>query len=346
MELKEKKSLQFELWEECNSKCKYCYLGENNICTPDHLKLKAIKDAYEFISDPAKIKSYNVISYIGGEFFQGQLNTPEIKSNFLKLMEKTADLQIENQIKEFWLMCTLTIGDQKDLYEILQFLNNKYIEANRPELIEQVWLVTSYDTIGRFHSEKMHENWSYHMLHIHELYPGIKFNTCMILTQDLIIKYLNNKFSFSEYQQKYNSSLFFKQPSPGATKIEDETISPLSKEGRRLAKTIMEKKLPGFFPKRETFLQFLIKFKSEHPELYSHLFNIQYRADDLYRNFNDEEDGHRMQYNHRNKENISEMTEGDPDQHLINDQCGHPLDYAAYIDSDACFICDRNLIGN
>ena len=69
MDILNKKSLQFELWHECNSKCKFCYLGSNNIKTPVSLKLKAIKDAIAFISDDKNLESYNVLSYIGGEFF-------------------------------------------------------------------------------------------------------------------------------------------------------------------------------------------------------------------------------------------------------------------------------------
>lgn len=343
MELNEKKSLQFELWQECNSRCTMCYLGENNLHTPNHLKLKAIQDAYDFISDPEKIKPYNTLSYIGGEFFQGQLNIPEIKENFLKLIKKTAELQISGQIKEFWLMCTLTIGNQKDLYDTLDLLKTEYVVANKTELMDQVWIVTSYDTIGRFHTQKMLENWQYHIAKLYEEYAGININTCMILTQDLITKYLNNEFSFHDYQKVYHSALFFKQPAPGATKIDNPNILVTSKEGRRLAKQIMEKKLPGFFPKRDTFLKFLVKFKDDCPELYDHLFNVVYRADDLYRNMNDEEKDHRMQYNHRDKQTKNEIAEGDPNQHLMND-CGHLLDYCAYLDSDECMICDRDMI--
>lgn len=346
MDIHEKKCLQFELWECCNNKCKFCYLGENNKFTPVNLKIKAVEDAYNFISDAEKIAPYNTLSYLGGEFFQGQLETPELKEKFLKLMKKTAELQVSGQIKEFWLLCTLTIGDQKDLYESLDIMHNEYIKAGKPELMEQVWIVTSYDTIGRFHTQKMLDTWDYTMKNLYNKYPGIKFNTCMILTQDLITKYLEDKFSFKEYMDTYHSSIFFKQPSPGSTHIDLEGVSPWSKEGRKRAKEIMEKTLPGFFPKRETFLQFLIKFKQDCPSLYDHLFNIIYRADDLYRNMNDEEEGHRMQLNHRNKSNLVEVTEGDNGLNQINEECGHLLNYAAYIDSDACCLCDRDLIGD
>ena len=127
MKLKEKHSLQFELWQECNSRCKYCYLGENNICTPVELKLKALNDALVFLNDEEKIAPYNTVSYIGGEFFQGQLNTPEIKNRFFDLMHKTAELQIAGKMKEVWIMSTLTIGNQEDLYTALKILKDEYI---------------------------------------------------------------------------------------------------------------------------------------------------------------------------------------------------------------------------
>ena len=343
MDILNKKSLQFELWHECNSKCKFCYLGSNNIKTPVSLKLKAIKDAIAFISDDKNLESYNVLSYIGGEFFQGQLETLELKNAFKDLMTKTAELQITNKINEVWLMCTLTIGDQTDLYENLELLKNIYNQANKPELMKQLWLVTSYDTIGRFHTKKMLDTWDYHMKNIHKQYPFIKFNVCTILTQDLLTKYLNDKFSFHDFQKEYHASFFFKQPSPGSTQPTNTECSLLDQYYE--AKQIMETKLPGFFPKRNTFLEFLIKFKQDCPELYDKLFNLVYRADDLYRNINDEESGHRMQQNHRNKITLEESIVGnEKDCGQNTNKCGHLINYSGYIDSKECMICDRNLI--
>lgn len=343
MSILDKKSLQFELWHECNSKCKFCYLGNNNNKTPIKLKLKAINDALAFISNEENLKEYSVLSYIGGEFFQGQLETQEIKEAFFNLIRKTAELQINNIISEVWLMCTMTIGDQADLYESLNILQNEYNKANKSNLMEQIWLVTSYDTIGRFHTQKMLDTWDYHMKHIHEIYPSLKFNVCTILTQDLITKYLNDEFSFHDFQNEYNANFFFKQPSPGSTQPIHKDLPLLDQYYE--AKQIMESKLPGFFPQRSTFLKFLIKFKQDCPELYDKLFNLVYRADDLYRNFNDEDTGHRMQQNHRNKITLEENIVGDEKDCGQNiNKCGHLINYSGYIDSKECMICDRNLI--
>ena len=343
MELNEKKSLQFELWQVCNNRCLFCYIGEENRYTPDSLKLQALNDAITILNDEEKMKPYNVVSLIGGEFFQGQLNTLEIKNKFFSLIRKIAELQVSDKIQEVWIMATLTIGNQEDLYTSINLMKEVYNNANKPELLNQVWIVTSYDTIGRFHTEKMHDNWKFNMLNLHNRYPEIKFNTCTILTQDLIQKYLNNEFSFNDFMQTYNTNMFFKQPSPGALASLKEGQSPMDQY--REAKQKMEKVLPGFFPKREDFLNFLIKFSQDCPNLYDHLFNVKYRADDLYRNFNYKDK--RMLLNHRNKESKNEITRtGLSDFDTQTAECGHLLNYCAYIDSDACMICDREFVRN
>lgn len=338
----EKKSLQFELWQECNQRCTYCYLGKENRHTPDNLKLDAMQKALDYISDENNIKEYNVISYIGGEFFQGQLNTPDIKATFFNLMKKTAELLALNKIDEIWLMCTLTIGKQEDLYTTLDIFKKELQKQNKLNLLSNIWLVTSYDTIGRFHSVKMENTWDMNMKNIHDKYPEIKFNICTILTEDLLQKYLNNIFSFNDFIKKYNCNFFLKQPSPGSVTI-NKNISPDSIEGQKLGKILMEKTLPGFFPLRKTFIRFLLKFKDDCPGLYDKLFNVKYRADDLFRNFNTNDNKKRMHHIHRNKNKLDGGVNGQ--EKTDKNKCGHLINFAAYLDSDECMICDREAIG-
>ena len=63
---------QFELWRECNCKCTFCTLGDDNCKTPDEIKLKNMRDAYNEIRN-YKAGEVDTIGFIGGEFFQGQL---------------------------------------------------------------------------------------------------------------------------------------------------------------------------------------------------------------------------------------------------------------------------------
>ena len=311
------KQLQFELWQECNSFCKFCYLGKENRFTPTELKIKSCQNAIEKILDLSQYPDIDTISYLGGEFFQGQLNTDELRNKFFELIDKTVWLLNNDYIKNVWIYATLTIGDQKDLYDVL-----KCFKGHKGNL----WILTSYDTLGRFHTEKMLETWDYHMKNIHNLYPDVNLNVTSILTDDCITKYLNNEISFKNMMEEYHCSFFFKQCGTGP-----------------YTKYKMNKILPNFLPSRKKFIKFLTKFrKEESDEMWDKLFNIQYRADNLYRNYNDE--NHCMELNIRHKDSLIEIENNNIDEMKTN-KCGHLLTYASYID-DGCVLCDKKMIEN
>ena len=86
--MREREECQFELWTECNSRCKFCYLSTANIKTPDHIKLKQLDAIIEQVETPDLCEKFNKISFIGGEFFQGQLNNQKVKEKFMLLFDK------------------------------------------------------------------------------------------------------------------------------------------------------------------------------------------------------------------------------------------------------------------
>ena len=307
--------IQYELWRECNCNCTYCTLGFDNHKTENELKLQSMQTAIDELKN-FEPNEHQTVGFIGGEFFQGQLNTPEIKSKFMELMDKSRWLLDNDYIENVWINITLTIGNQNDLYDVL-----KRFEGHKGNL----WLLTSYDTLGRFHSQKMLDNWDYHMKNIHKLYPEIKFNITTILSEDCIDKYLNDNLSFKKMMEEYHCSFFFKQCGNG----------PYSKEE-------MNTILPHFFPPRDKFIDFLQKFRNEeNDEMWNKLFNIHYRADSLYRNFNDK--NHQMELNVRHKDSLNEIENNNKDEMETND-CGHLKVYAAYIDCDDCVLCDKLMI--
>ena len=113
-------------------------------------------------------------------------------------MRKASDLANRHIIKEVWISATLTIGDQKDLYSTIDLFDNP----------AQVWILTSWDSIGRFHSEKMEHNWQFHMKQLKDKYPEIKLNTTIILTQHFIELYLADKFDIERL--KYTNTSPYK----------------------------------------------------------------------------------------------------------------------------------------
>lgn len=316
MKLTEKTTLQFELWHECNNHCKFCYLGSENRVTPDEAKIKSLNSVISYISNEDLYKKYNCLGYIGGEFFQGQLKNPEVKKLFFDLIRKTNELYKRDLIKQFWITATLTIGKQQDLYDSIRIFD-KY---------DDIWILTSWDTMGRFLNKKCEENWLYHVQNLQKEFPGIKINVTVILTGDLIDKYLRNEFRFKNFEDKYNIHWFFKHPSsfvPTTSRGDYETARKDKKKCNEI--------IPNFFPEREKFIKFLIKFKEQEPaDYWTRLYNIQFRADTLIRHFNDGSDS----VNLRSKVDKLDNLDSNPMP------CGHSFVYCAYIDSSQCVLCD------
>ncbi len=310
--------IQYELWRECNCKCTYCTLGIDNCLTSNELKLQSMQTAIDEMKQ-FKSNEHQTVGFIGGEFFQGQLNTPEIKSKFMELITEANNLLNNNIVKDLWLNASLLIGNQDDLYEAINLIDDK----------TKLWVLTSYDTIGRFHTSKMLDTWKYHMNKLHNDYPEVKLNTTSILTGDFIEKYLNDEFDIEDFKAKYHTNLFLK------TTVKPGHLSHLTKQE-------INDKIGNFFPTQEKFQEFLFTYYSrEGEDEYHKLFSNDLRADEVRKNFNDE--------NKRNikfirDKNTLEETIDCIDEHIDNLSCGHSSIYQSYVDSDDCSICDKQQI--
>lgn len=334
-----KKSFQWELWHYCNSLCSFCYLGKENRIHNKERQLKSINDL-DLAINSLNYNEYNNISLIGGEFFQGQLNDEEIHDKFFNIIKKIFSKYLEKKIGSMWITVTLTIGDQKHLYELLDLAEKMKIFPVDKYGASGLWLCTSWDSAGRFHTKKMEQNWEYHIKTIKEKYPWIKFNTTIILQQDFLEKYLNNQFNPKKFMEEFSTTLFYKQP---AAPIMFSAINRNS-FSEEFSRNWIEEKYKynkdfnlQFFPKRETFLKFLYKYYKNDKDTYDRLFNIEYRADELHRNFNNIEHDISM---HRIKDKEAEETG------IITLPCGHICHYAPYINNNKCCICDKRFIEN
>ena len=311
--------IQYELWRECNCNCTYCTLGFDNHKTENKLKLQSMQTAIDEMKN-FEPNEHQTVGFIGGEFFQGQLNTPEIKSKFMELIKVANDLLNNHIVKDLWLNASLLIGNQKDLYEAIDLIDDK----------TKLWILTSYDSIGRFHTPKMLETWQYHMKNIHKLYPEIKLNTTSILTGDFIEKYLNDNIDIKEFKATYHTNLFLK------TTVKPGHLSHLSKQE-------INDKIGNFFPTQERFQEFLFTFyMREGAEEYHNLFSNDLRADEVRKNYNI--DTKRNIKFIRDKQTLEETIDL-IDEHIDNLSCGHSTIYQCYVDSDDCCICNKQEIG-
>ena len=316
-----KKTLQYELWQECNNRCKYCTLGKYAISTPKEMKLEAINTA---ITELQALKQGEVstLGFIGGEFFQGQLQDQEVKDAFMNLVDLSNRLLNEDIIEELWLNVTLTLGTQTDLYETLEKIDRK----------DRLWLLTSYDTIGRFHTKEMFKRWENQLSMIRLLYPEIKRNTTMILTGDFIEKYIDDEIDLHKFALKYDTCIFLKTP------VKPDDKCNLTK------KEINDEMGFDFFPTKNQFMQFLLKYKScEGEEAYENLFSNELKAEELHKNFNDNE--LRNVVFHRSADFKEELECNSELKEIETMPCGHSNIYNCYVDQEGCAICDKNRIG-
>lgn len=301
------KSIQFELWTECNVGCRYCYLGKRIRHTSEEDKLIGIRRARSFL-DSGEYGDYDIIAFIGGEFLQGQLNTFTVYCEFFDLMEKAVKVIKAGKLKGIWVSASMT-EHTAHLLHLMGMFNT--VESEHPQ--GGAWLITSYDNKYRF-TEKTLKTWRHNMLLRKVEFPNVKVNTCSILTQNLIEEYNAGGMTFEEFMETYGTNLYLKPPYLTNFKT----------------KEAQEKRMPGFFPKRKDFLKFLAKvYNQEETYIFDKICNIKFRADALMRS-------NATELEFREKDTTYEIkTEA-----LL--PCGHPRPYNAYIDSDACMLCDKH----
>ena len=70
------------------------------------------------------------------------------------------------KIDEVWISASMTIGNQEDLYDTLSLFDD----------LSKIWILTSYDTIGRFHSEKMKDKWIENLKKLRNFSKDVKIN--------------------------------------------------------------------------------------------------------------------------------------------------------------------------
>lgn len=319
------KCYQYELWQECNNFCTYCYNRHLNELQPKEFKVRSIQGVIDTVNkDKEFFEKYDTIGFIGGEFFQGQMDEPEVEDKFFEMMALLKEKALSGDLKSIWVSATLTIGDQHHLYKMLDMFK----DVNLPEYF---WIVTSYDPVGRFHTKELFENWERNMWKIRDEYPKIRVNTCSILTGALIDKYLEDNEFFDNFLEKYHTTIFIKPP----------TAVVFNEQGIRVPVTLPYRQeynknvIPNWFPTRKQALDFFRTLNIKNPELYGTLLNIHFRSDILVRNYTNQE----TTFEERHKDSKRETDFGG-----VGD-CGHMRYYQIYVDTDEeCLLCDKQTI--
>lgn len=317
------KNIQYELWQECNNHCTYCTLGRSNNCkTSDEMKLEAIKTAIKEIRNLSK-GEVSALGFIGGEFFQGQLHHLEVKSAFMELVDVSNSLLSNGYINELWFNATLIDTDQSDLMMTIDRIENK----------DKLWILTSYDTKGRFHNLGKLSSWISNVHNLHSCFPEVRLNTTMIITGDFIEQYLSGKLDLHKFKQEYGTKLFLKTP------VKPDDLCDKSKE------EINDMLEYEFFPRELDFMKFLMKYKESEGETeFANLFSNDLKAGELHKNFNNDE--LRNVVFTRSSDFKEELHCDKNLKEIEENKCGHSSIYNCFVDTDGCAVCCKNIVAS
>lgn len=247
--------LQYELWKDCHIGCKFCC----NKGAPDLNKIQSLTFVLEKLEDE-EVKDYNEIGFIGGEFFNGELKDTVVKSLFYKVFEKCAKM-LKDGTKQKLYITTALIYDM-DLY-LIPFLN----QLKEWGILDKTLICTSYDVAYRFYTKEREDLWKSNMLRLHNEYPELMLHTEIILTQFFIDAVNNGEFSITDFQNTYHTRCDYIEPASGLYYKDKKEAS---------------KDLPGFFPTKSSYIQFLRKMAETGEIDFDTFVSMELRSSKLY----------------------------------------------------------------
>lgn len=368
-----RKMYQSEIWHLCYQRCKFCFNGQDNLETCEERQLQSIRDIEQKIKFELDYSKYNGISFIGGEFFQGEAHSEEVLKRVVDLFKYCAILYEKKYIGMCWITATLTQPREKiqGLFDFLDWCKiNNIFQPKKEFGSSGLWICTSWDIEGRFHTYQQKKNWENNMKYLRKTYKFLKFTTNMILTGPMMKAYIEGGINLKKFKKEYSTTIFLKQPILGdrfqttaflkrsrsdnrypeesesfnscCRDCSDINYTPTKEEyhdaflrAKQYANKVWYKW--DFFPTEDLMRKFLISVAQKDPEDFMKLFNIVYRSDELHRTYGDK---NRDSMNIRNKQTGMETLED-----LLVNTCGHVMTYACYSDNNHCCLCLRDEIG-
>jgi len=274
-----KRIFQFELTQECKNNCQFCYnSGCKSKVDPD--KIDNLLRVHSFLNSD-EVTGYDGLGLIGGELFDGQFSS-YVEELLFREIFPVALYSFRDKHCELRVSSALMMNDPSFMIDVLKGTTVSTIFD-----YSTINICTSYDTRGRFNTEKQLNNWKRNMKLLKEVFPAILLHTEIILTQDFIDKSLNGEFDLEEFSREYDTGIDFIEPNSGFYYKD---------------KYEMSKHLPWFFPKRESFIDFVMMLRdSDYSNVHS-LLDLYLRADSLVMKVN----GKMVRFDNRNtvRENL------------------------------------------
>ena len=278
--------VQIRLWDDCINNCSFCSLQNRSRNTPLESKKIRLQKSVELV----KTLDAKQIGLIGGEFFEGQLKGCEHEWDLL------LDALLQTNAKTF-----ITANLIHEQY---------YLQESIKKMGERLLLCTSYDEVGRFHTEEAKQAWFQRIDDLHQ--QGIYvFCTC-VQTQDLF-----------ESQTELPEWLFVNLCDPHLGVDWYINVDKANYHEHLIAENQWFN-----LPKRRT----AVKWLREHPNTTARYVAYDATHSDTIYSFDE------------NNELIKEFEERLTAENCVNPACGHPYFCMCYADSDKCMMCDAERV--
>ena len=169
------KRYEISLWDNCSNGCTFCWTFRSPKANKvDNLKrIAAVEKAKEIIKD---ITPDDDVLITGGEIFDTKTEDEELNIELAQLLEQLVLCVIFKRIRHLFIITNFLNSNQKLLdyfYKLLTPLSK--------EQINRVHITTSYDVIGRFHSEESKNEFFQHLSQFAQVLPqnNLVVNTIM-----------------------------------------------------------------------------------------------------------------------------------------------------------------------
>lgn len=235
------KFIQYELWKDCRNHCKFCY----NYGQADKYTKTAALDYFLKKLDDPEVDEYDEIGFIGGEFFDNQLEDSEVKNKFYKLFEKCAEKRKVGKLNKLYVTTALMFDPKPYLIPFIDYLK-------KLGLIDITLLCTSYDSKYRFRNHYKKELWEANMIMLYEMYPELTLHTEIIMTEFFMQEVIDDKFSITDFHNRFHTWIDYVHPQRWTSKLTKEQCHAI---------------LPDFFAHKDTLIKFLHKTVIEKHEI-------------------------------------------------------------------------------
>lgn len=257
------KFIQYELWKDCSNHCSFCYnYGQEDNMT----KLKSL----EFFKNKLlekEVDDYNEIGFIGGEFFDNQLDDMQVKKAFYELFDICSQKRRAGKLNKLYVATALMYDGKKHLVPFLRYLK-------KIGLLNITMICTSYDLKYRFNKPHSKEQWEENMRVLNSLFPSLTLHTEIIMTEFFMKAVLNDEFSITNFHKKYNTWIDYVHPQRWSSKLTKEQCHKI---------------LPDFFATKHTFTEFLKKVTQNNEINLDTFLSMNVRSDAFYCMYNGEQ---------------------------------------------------------